>query len=76
MDLRRRNGAGWRHDMVFRKAFVSIRKAFVSMALSAIIRISCMNAEFVTDVRILFSRFRTACERVLQQQGTSKKASG
>src|SRR5882724_11272170 len=42
MDLRRRNGAVMRHDMVFRKAFVSIRKAFVSMALSAIIRISCM----------------------------------
>ena len=43
MDLRRRNGAVMRHDMVFRKAFVSMfRKTFASMALSAIIPISCM----------------------------------
>jgi hypothetical protein len=39
MDLRRRNGAVMRHDLLFRKAFVSMESA---QADSPIIRISCM----------------------------------
>jgi hypothetical protein len=46
MDLRRRNGAVMRHDMVFRKAFVSMALSMALsasiLALSLIIRISCM----------------------------------
>ena len=46
MDLRRRNGAVMRQDLLFRKADIVFRKAFVSMesvqARSSIIWISCM----------------------------------